>query len=71
MVRRLRILCFLVALSPGLALAQSASLTEIFNQFEALYQQGRYGEAEPLAQLLTQPSRHTFTPPHGRFLLRR
>lgn len=32
MVRRLRILCLLVALWPGLALAQSAALMEAFLQ---------------------------------------
>ncbi len=35
-VRRLCILCFLVALWPGFALAQSAAL------MDALYKQGRY-----------------------------
>ncbi len=49
MVRRLCILCFLLALSPGLALAQSAALMEAYNQFKALYEQGRYAEAEPFA----------------------
>ncbi len=46
MVRRLCILCFLLALAPGLALAQSAALMDAFNQFKTLYEQGRYpGEA--------------------------
>ena len=49
MVRRLCILCFLVALWPGFALAQSAALMEAYNQFKALYEQGRYAEAEPFA----------------------
>ena len=53
MVRRLCILCFLVALWPGLALAQSAALVDAlvaaFNQSNALYQQGRYAEAESFA----------------------
>ena len=35
MVRRLCILCFLLALWPGLALAQSAALMEAFNQFHS------------------------------------
>ena len=51
MVRRLCILCFLVALWPGFALAQSAALLEAFNQSPALYEQGRYGEAERFALL--------------------
>ncbi len=42
MVRRLCILCFLVALWPGLALAQSAALMEAYNQYQALDAQGRY-----------------------------
>ncbi len=43
MVRRLCILCFLVALWPGLALAQSAALMEAYNQYKALNAQGRGG----------------------------
>ena len=43
MIRRLCILCILVALWPGLALAQSAALTEASKQFTALYEKGRYG----------------------------
>ncbi len=50
MVRRLCILCFLVALWPGLAMAQSAALIEADKQVEALYAQGRYAEAEPFAR---------------------
>ncbi len=50
MVRRLCILCFLVALWPGLALAQSAALMEAFNQYKALNAQGRYAEAERFAR---------------------
>ncbi len=64
MARRLCILCFLVALWPGLALAQSASLSEIFNQFKALYQQGRYGEAEPLARKAFELSERRFGSDH-------
>ncbi len=41
MVRRLCIF-FLVALCPGLALAQSAALMEAFNRYKALDAQGRY-----------------------------
>ncbi len=41
MIRRLCILCFLVALWPGLALAQSAALMEAFKQYQALYEQDR------------------------------
>ncbi len=50
MIRRLCILCFLVALWPGLALVQSAALMEAFNQYKALNAQGRYAEAEPFAR---------------------
>ncbi len=49
MVRRLCILCFLLAPCPGLALAQSAALRETYNRFTALFGQGRYAEAEPFA----------------------
>ncbi len=49
MVRRLRILFFLVALWPGLALAQSAALKEAQNQFTVLLLQGRFAAAEPFA----------------------
>ncbi len=50
MIRRLSILCFLVALWPGLALAQSRALIEADKQVKALYGQGRYAEAEPFAR---------------------
>ncbi len=50
MVRRLCILCFLVALWPGLALAQSAALMEAFNQYKTLNEQGRYAGAERFAR---------------------
>ena len=49
MARRLCILCFLVALWPGLALAQSAALMEAQKQFTVLIQQGRFAAAEPFA----------------------
>ena len=49
MVRRLRILCFLLALWPGLALAQSAALKEAQKQFTVLSRQGRFAAAEPFA----------------------
>ncbi len=71
MVRRLCILCFLIALWPGLSLAQSASLSEIFNQFKALYAQGRYAEAEPFAQKALELGEKKFGPDHpttGTFL---
>ncbi len=42
MVRRLCILCFLVALWPGLAMAQSEALMEAYNRFRELYKQGQY-----------------------------
>ncbi len=50
LIRRLCILCFLFALWPGLALSHSAALMEAFNQYKALYAQGRYTEAEPFAR---------------------
>ncbi len=71
MVRRLCILCFLVALWPGLALAQSAALTEAFNQYKALNEQGRYGEAERFARKALKLSKKEFGPDHphtGSFL---
>ncbi len=49
MVRRLCILCFLVALWPGPALAQSAALLEAFNRYKAPDAQGQYAEAERFA----------------------
>ena len=49
MVRRLRTLCFLLALWPGLALAQSAALNEVQKQFTVLIRQGRFAAAEPFA----------------------
>ncbi len=64
MVRRLCILCFLVALWPGLALAQSAALTEAFNQFKALYEQGRYGDAERFARTARELGQREFAPDH-------
>ncbi len=49
MVRRLCILCFLLALWPGLALAQSAALKEAQKQFTVHLRQGRFAAAEPFA----------------------
>ena len=63
MVRRLRIVCLLVALWPSLALAQSAALMEAFNQYQALYKQGRYGEAERFARKALELSQREFGPP--------
>ncbi len=42
MVRRLCILCLLVALWPGLALAQSAALMNAYNQYISLYDQEHF-----------------------------
>ncbi len=64
MVRRLCILCFLLALWPGLALAQSAALMETYNQYKALDAQGRYAEAEPFARKALELSRKEFGPDH-------
>ena len=58
MVRRLCILCFLVALWPGLASAQSAALTEARNRAKALYQQGLYEEAERYVREAGRGHRH-------------
>ncbi len=62
MVRRLCILCFLVALWPGMALAQSGN--SVFDQFRALYEKGRYDEAEPLARKDLELSEKEFGPTH-------
>ncbi len=62
MVRRLCILCFLVALSPGLALAQSAALMEAFKQYQALNAQGRYAEAERFARKALELGQLEFGP---------
>ena len=64
MVRRLSIICFLVALWPGLALAQSAALMEAYNRYTALYQQGRYAEAEVFARRALELSEKEFGPDH-------
>ncbi len=71
MVRRLCTLCFLVALWPCLALAQSAALMKAYNQYKALYEQGRYGEAERFARKTLKLSMKEFGPNHphtGAFL---
>ena len=62
MVRRLCILCFLVALWPGLALAQSSTLLEAYFQYEALNAQSRYAEAETFARKALELSRKEFGP---------
>lgn len=62
MVRRLRILCFLVALWPGLALAQSAALMDAYNRYKALDAQGRYAEAERFARKALELSKEEFGP---------
>ncbi len=49
MVRRLCILCFLLALWPGLALAQSPALKEAQKQYTVHLRQGRFAAAEPFA----------------------
>ena len=64
MVRRLCILCFLVALWPGLALAQSSTLLEAYFQYEALNAQSRYAEAETFARKALELSRKEFGPDH-------
>ncbi len=64
MVRRLCILCFLHALWPGLALAQSAALMEAFKQYQALNAQGRYGEAEHVARKALELGEKEFGPDH-------
>ncbi len=64
MVRRLCILCFLHALWPGLALAQSAALMEAYNQYKTLDALGRYAEAESFARKTLKLSRKEFGPDH-------
>ncbi len=64
MIRRLCILCFMVALWPGLALAQSPTLLEALSQYRALDAQGRYAEAEPFARKALELSRKEFGPDH-------
>ena len=64
MVRRLCILFLLVALWPGLGLAQSAALMEALNQYQALLAQGRYAEAEPFAVEALRLSEKKFGPAH-------
>ena len=64
MIRRLCILCFLVALWPGLALAQSAALAEAFNRYKALDAQGRHAEAEPFARKVLELSKKALGPEH-------
>ncbi len=64
MVRRLCILCLLVALWPGLALAQSAALLDAYDVYKALNAQGRYSEAEPFARKALELSQREFGPDH-------
>ncbi len=64
MVRRLCILCFLVALWPGLALAQSAASMDAYNRYEALRAQGLYAEAEPFAIEALRLGEKEFGPTH-------
>ena len=64
MIRRLCILCFLVALWPGLALAQSAALMDAFNRYKALDAEGRYAEAEPFARKALELGQREFGPDH-------
>ncbi len=66
MVRRLCVLCFLVALWPALALAQSAALMDAWDQFFELYVQGRYGEAEPFARKALELAEKEFGSSHPR-----
>ena len=64
MVRRLAVLCLLAALWPALALAQSAALMDAYNRYKALYEQGRYAEAEPFAQKALELGQREFGPDH-------
>ncbi len=64
MVRWLCIPCFLVAFWPGLALAQSAALIEAYDRFAALFEQGRYTEAEPFAVEALRLGEKEFGPAH-------
>ncbi len=54
-----------------MALAQSAALMGEFYQYQALYAQGRYGEAERFARRALELSKEEFGPDHlytGAFL---
>ena len=61
---RLIVLGFLVALSPGLALAQSRDLTEAYKRYDTLYAQGRYAEAEPFARRALELAEREFGASH-------
>ncbi|MFQ5954784.1 MAG: tetratricopeptide repeat protein [Kiloniellales bacterium] len=64
MVRRLCILCLLFALWPALALAESATLLDAYNRYKALYEQGRYAEAEPFARRALDLGEQELGPDH-------
>jgi hypothetical protein len=54
------ILCLAVAIlwathDPGMAFGQSSELTKAYNSYNALYQRGRYSEAEPYAIIGIRP----------------
>ena len=64
MVRRLCILCILVALWPGFALAQSRAFKEAFDRFSASYAQGHYLEAERYVRRALKLGEKEFGPAH-------
>ena len=64
MVRRVCLTCFLVALWPGLALAQSAALIEAYNRYKAMNEQGRHAEAATFARQAVALAEKEFGPDH-------
>ena len=64
MIRRLCTLCFLVALWPGLALAQSPAWKRAYDQYKALSEQGRYAEAERFAEKALKLAERRFGSSH-------
>ena len=64
MVRRLCVLCFLAALWPALALAQSAALMDAYNRYKALDAQGRYSDAGPFARKALELAEREFGASH-------
>ena len=64
MVRRVCLTCFLVALWPGLALAQSAALIEAYNRYKAMNEQGRHAQAATFARQAVALAEKEFGPDH-------
>ncbi len=64
MIGRLCILWFLVALWPGLGLAQSPALKDAYDNYLSRYQQGHYAEAEPYARKALELGKQEFGADH-------